>query len=330
MMPTNVPPVYYEIEKRYREAQSAEEKIVLIEEMIRVIPKHKGTEHLIGDLRSRLAKLRTAPQSNKGPGRHESTFRISKEGAGQVVIVGLPNVGKSALVAMLTHATPEVAAYPYTTWEPTPGMMMVQDIPVQLVDTPPLNPDHIEGEMIDLLHRADLIVLMVDLQSDPLGQAETAIALLEDHRIPLRARAAQGENGGPPTVPLLIVANKNDDESSDEDVQILRELLEGDWPLLGISVTTGRHIQAFQEAVVDKLDVIRVYAKPPGKPPDRSAPFIMKRGSTVADVAAKIHRAFLETFKSARIWGSGEFDGQVVSRDHVLQDGDVVELHVQS
>ena len=120
-MPTNVPPVYYEIEKRYREATSAEEKAALLEEMLRVIPKHKGTEHLIGDLRSRLAKLRTAPRSQKGPSRHESTFRISKEGAGQVVILGMPNVGKSALVAALTNATPEVADYPYTTWEPTPG-----------------------------------------------------------------------------------------------------------------------------------------------------------------------------------------------------------------
>jgi ribosome-interacting GTPase 1 len=329
-MPTNVPPVYYEIEKRYREATSAEEKIALIEEMLRVIPKHKGTEHLIGDLRSRLAKLRTAPQSKKGPSHHESTFRVSKEGAGQVVIVGLPNAGKSALVAALTNATPEVADYPYTTWEPTPGMMMVQDIPVQLVDTPPLNPDHVEGELMDLIHRADLIVLMVDLQADPLRQAETCIALLEEHRIPLRARAAEGEDVGPTPIPFLVVANKNDDESTDEDVQILRELLEVEWPIVSLSATNGRNMETFQRAVVDQLDVIRVYAKPPGKPPDLRAPFIMKRGSTVGDVAEKIHRTFLETFKWARIWGSGEFDGQVVSRDHVVQDGDVVELHVQT
>jgi len=328
-MPTNVPPVYYEIEKRYREAQSAAEKIELIEEMLRVIPKHKGTEHLIGDLRSRLAKLRTAPQSKKGPGRHESTFRIPKEGAGQVVIVGPPNVGKSALVAALTNAAPEVADYPYTTWEPTPGMMLVQDIPVQLVDTPPLNPDHIEGELMDLLRRADLIILMVDLQADALSQIEASIALLEEHRIPIHAQAAEDENAGQAPIPLLIVANKNDDENTDDDVRVLGELLEVEWPIMGLSVTAGRHIDEFQRTVIDKLDVIRVYAKPPGKAPDLNAPFIMKRGSTVADVAAKIHRTFLETFKSARLWGSGQFDAQVVSRDHVLRDGDVVELHVQ-
>ncbi|MGC9359323.1 MAG: TGS domain-containing protein [Anaerolineae bacterium] len=78
----------------------------------------------------------------------------------------------------------------------------------------------------------------------------------------------------------------------------------------------------------ERLGVIRVYSKAPGRPPDLDAPFTLEEGSTVADLAAKVHRDFYDQLKSARIWGKGVHDGQMVSRDHVLADGDIVELHV--
>jgi ribosome-interacting GTPase 1 len=328
-MPTNLPPEYYQVEKRFREAESPREKAALLEELLGTIPKHKGTDHLRADLRRQLAKLKSAAQAAKKTGRQTTAWHIEREGAGQVVLVGLANVGKSALVAALTNATPEVADYPYTTWTPTPGMMPFEDVQVQLVDTPPLDRDHVEGELFDLIRRADLILLVVDLQAEPIGQLEDTLALLEAHRIvPRRDNASPPAEGQPRPRPCLVVANKCDDEHSEADFQALRDLLSDDLPMVAVSVTTGRHLEDFKRAVLNHLAVIRVYSKPPGKEPDLSTPFVLKQGTTVEELAGRVHKDFLEKFKSARVWGSGVFDGQPVGRDYVLQDGDVIELRI--
>jgi ribosome-interacting GTPase 1 len=328
-MPTNLPPEYYKLEDLYREAQTTEEKIGCLEDMMSVIPKHKGTDHLRADLRRKIAKLKDAAQTRKKTGRQESPFHIDKEGAGQVAVIGPANTGKSSLVASLTNASPEVAPYPFTTWTPTPGMMQIENIQVQLIDTPPLDADHVEPELINLIRRADLLVLMVDLQAFPIEQLETAIAFLEERRIvPEHLRDRYAGEHRMVFIPLLVLVNKNDDESTDGDFEVLCELLEGDWPLIPISVGTGRNVERMKQAVFEKLDIIRVYSKPPGKEPDFSAPFVAEKGSTVEEFAGKVHQDFLQNLKSARVWGSATHDGQMVSRDHVLQDGDVVELRI--
>ena len=125
-----------------------------------------------------------------------------------------------------------------------------------------------------------------------------------------------------------MVANKCDDAALEEDFEVLYELLGDGWPLVAVSATQGRHFEALGQAIFDQLALMRVFARPPGREVDRTAPFVLTRGSTVADFAAKVHKDFLEQFKSARVWGSGAFDGQVVSRDHVLADGDIVELRM--
>jgi ribosome-interacting GTPase 1 len=328
-MPTNLPPEYFEVEKRYRAAGTPEEKIACLEEMFGTIPKHKGTDRLRGNLRRKLAKLKAATQTRKRTGRQVSAFQIDKEGAGQVAVVGPANVGKSALVAALTNATPEVAEYPYTTWTPTPGMMPIEDIQVQLIDTPPLNRDHIEPELMNLIRRSDLILLVVDLQAYPIQQLEDAVAILQEYRIvPLRQKDQHTEQRRLTFLPLVVLVNKNDDEDSDEDFEVLRELLGGDWRLLPVSATAGRHFERLRQVVFDELGIIRVYSKPPGDKPDLSAPFVMKKGGTVEEFAGKVHLDFRQKLKSARVWGSAEYDGQMVSRDHVLRDGDVVELRI--
>ena len=328
-MPTNLPPVYFEIEKRYRAAKTPEEKIACLEEMFGTIPKHKGTDRLRGNLRRKLAKLKAATQTRKRTSRQVSAFQIDKEGAGQVAVVGPANVGKSALVAALTNATPEVAEYPYTTWTPTPGMMPIDDIQVQLIDTPPLNRDHIEPELMNLIRRSDLILLVVDLQAYPIEQLEDTVAILQEHRIvPLRQRDQHAEQRRLTFLPLVVLVNKNDDEGSDEDFEVLRELLGDDWRLLPVSATTGRHFERLKQVVFEELEIIRVYSKPPGDKPDLSAPFVMKKGGTVEEFAGKVHLDFRQKLKSARVWGSAEYGGQMVSRDHVLRDGDVVELRI--
>jgi ribosome-interacting GTPase 1 len=330
-MPANLPPDYFEAEKRYRSAGSIPEKIACLEEMLSIIPKHKGTDHLRADLRRRLSKLKTAPRGKKGTSKRESAYHIDREGAGQVVLVGPANVGKSALVAALTHATPEVASHPYATWVPSPGMMPVDNVQIQLIDTPSLRRDYVEPELIDLIKRSELILLVVDLQAYPIQQLEDAVATLEEHRIApdhRRDRAPEPEGLRMTYLPLLVVVNKNDDEGTDEDLEVLRELLGEEWNLLPISAITGRHVERFKQAVFERLGIIRIYARPPGREPDFSAPFVMERGSTVEDFADKVHHDFAEKLKSARVWGSGAFEGQMVGRDHVLQEGDIVELRI--
>ncbi len=329
-MPANLPPEYFEVERRYREAESPREKIALLEELISTVPKHKGTDHLRADLRRQLAKLKAAAQSKKKPSRQASAFHITREGAGQAVVVGPANVGKSALVAVLTNADPEVANYPYTTWVPTPGMMPFENVQIQLVDTPPLDLEFNGGELFDLIRRADLILLVIDLQADPLGQMEDALTILESHRIVPRRRSTPptDQEGQPPAKPMIVVVNKCDDEDFDADYQALRELLGDDLPLLAVSAITGRNLEQLKHLVFEHLGVIRVYSKPPGKEPDLTAPFVLKKGTTVEELAGKVHKDFLEKLKTARIWGSGAFDGQPVGRDYVLQDGDIVELRI--
>ena len=328
-MPANLPPDYFEAEKRYREAKTAKEKIARLEEMLTLMPKHKGTDKLRADLRRRISKLKDGAQAKKGGAKQDSVFRIDKEGAAQAVLAGCANVGKSALLAALTNATPEVADFPLTTWTPLPGMMPVENIQIQLVDTPALDREYLEPELLDLIRRADLILLVVDLQTDPVSQLEHSVALLDDYRIvPARFRQRYAEQQRLTFIPFLVLANKNDDAATDENYEIFRELLEEDWPMLAVSAQTGRNLEEMKRVVFQRLEIIRVYSKAPGKEPDFSAPFVLKQGGTVAEMAAKVHQDFAENLKAARVWGKNVFDGQMVQRDHRLEDGDVVELRI--
>lgn len=326
-MPTNLPPDYYTVEKEFRVAKETDEKIALLEEMMQLIPKHKGTEHLRGDLKRRLAKLRDRTESTKGSGKHESPYHIPREGAGQVVVIGPPNVGKSSLVAAVSNAEPDIGAYPFTTWTPTPGMMTVRDIQIQLVDTPALSAEHIEHMLLDMIRRTDLLLLMVDIQDYPIQQLEETLALLAEHRIYPEAESEHREIERRTAFKrIIVVANKVDDEEGDADFEVLQELLGDDWHLLPISAQSKRYLTGLGEALFDALEVMRVYAKKPGHEPDMSAPFALKRGDTVEDFAIGVHRDLAEQLKSARVWGADVHDGQMVGRDHVLHDGDIVEL----
>ena len=326
-MPTNLPPEYFEVDKRYRAATSIEQKVECLQELLGTIPKHKGTDKLRADLRRRLSKLKVASQARRGVSRRDSAFRIDKQDAGQVIVVGPANVGKSALVATLTSASPEVADQPHTTWTPTPGMMPMEDIRIQLIDTPSLDREYVEPELVNLIRRSDLILLVVDLQTYPIQQLEYTIAFLDEHGIaPRRLKDRQTGERLTTFIPLLVVVNKSDDEDWDEDFEVLQELLEDDWPLLPVSATTGRNLERLKQEVFEQLEIIRVYTKPPGKEPDLGAPFILKRGSTMEEFAGKVHQDFFKNLKSARVWGSAAFEGQMVGRDHILRDGDVVEL----
>ncbi len=328
-MPTNLPPEATEAERRYRAATTIEEKIATLEEFISLIPKHKGTDHLRADLRRKLSKLRAAAQTRKGARKQLSPYHIDREGAGQVVLIGPPNVGKSSLLAALTNATPEVSPAPFTTWEPTPGMMEVENVQVQLIDTPPLHPDYVDPEMLNLIRRVDLILAVVDVQTHPEQHLSETVDILQANRIaPLHHRDRYPPEQRLVFKPLLVLANKCDDEEADEILAIFCELLEDEWPLLPVSAATGRNLNQLGREILDRLGIIRIYSKAPGKEPDYRSPFVMRRGATVAEFARQIHLDFYLNLKAARVWGTGVYDGQLVGRDHVLHDGDVVELRL--
>lgn len=327
-MPANLPPHYFEAEKRYREAKTPEEKIQALEEMLTIMPKHKGTDKLRAALTSKIAKFKAQAQQKKGGGRRDSDYLIEKEGVLQVAIVGAPNTGKSSIVAALTNATPEIADFPHSTWKPTPGMATFENVQFQLIDTPPITTDYIDPGMADLMRRADIIVIVVDVQSDPFHQYEETMEVLRSVRIyPNEASVPKDITKKPFIKKMLVLVNKVDTPKEEEDYEVFVELLNLALPCLPFSTLTDRYSENFLKKIYELGDIIRVYTKPPGKEPKLDSPFVLPRGSTLEDLAGEIHKDFLEKLKYARVWGTTVFGGQMVQRNYVLQDGDIVELH---
>ena len=329
-MPTNLPADYFNAEERFRSATTTEDKIKYLEEMMGTIPKHKGTDHLRADLRKKLSKLKTAATSKKTSKKQVSAYHINKEGAGQIIIIGTTNVGKSSLVANQTNADPEISAVPFTTWSATPGMMMIDNIQVQLIDTPPFSEEYIDPEFLNLIRRVDLVLIMIDLHAHPVQQLEFVLQKLQENRIAPKHMEGQIEvEGFLLHVPIIVVVNKFDSEEYEEHYQIFQELLGQEYPMVPVSVQTGHNMDTLKQTIFEKLGVIRVYSKAPGKDVDKTAPFVVDQGVQLGEFAGKVHKDFQKNLKSAKIWGtSADFPGQMVSRDHVLDDEDVVELQI--
>ena len=326
-MPTNLPAEYYKVEEEYKAAKDHQQKIQLLEELISTVPKHKGTDKLRADLRRKLSKMRSSGGGSKAA-RHETPYHIDREGAGQVVICGPANTGKSALVDAVTNAEPEVQPYPFSTWGPTPGMIEIENIQVQLIDTPALDRDFVEPEHIDLIRRADLVLLMLDLQDFPLEQLEWSVNYLAEHRIhPEHLQTEPAESRRVVHQPMLLVVNKVD-QGLQEDYEVFLQLLDEPWPAVPISVEEEWNLDSLRWTIFEALDIMRVYSKAPGRKADLDSPFVLPTGTTVVEFAAMVHQDFAKNLKAAKLWGSSEFDGQMVARDHVLQDGDVVELRM--
>jgi ribosome-interacting GTPase 1 len=326
-MPTNLPPDYFDAEKRYREAKSAPDKIAALEEMLAIMPKHKGTDHLKADLRRRIAKLMQS--GGKKAAAQRAAMTVQKEGAAQVPVIGTPNSGKSSIVNALTNASPTVAEYPFATHTIIPGMMEYENIQIQLLDTPPL----VSGSTLALLPpnlvRADALLVVIDLSGDPLLQVETITSELTGMRIGIGRTA--GESNDEEIIrhskKALIIGNKIDIEGAVENYELM-ELYRDDFPVLAVSAARGTGLEDLKLAIFRLLEVIRVYTKTPGQKPDMNDPIVLPMGSTLADAATEVHKDFAANLKFARIWGSGKHDGVMAKRDHILQDGDIIELHL--
>ena len=328
-MPANLTPQYKSAEERFRQATSREDKLAALREMMALLPKHKGTEKLQADLRHRIAKLEDEARHGSRGGHHHDPGHIPVEGAGQWVLLGAPNAGKSALLRALTHAHPEVAPYPFTTRVPLPGMMPFEDVQVQLVDTPALTREHVEPYVPNLVRAANGVVIVLDLAA---GDAEETLAVC--HAVLERAKIWPDDQPAPADAspllerrPVVRIGNKCDLDGDGTLAELNRQALGAGCPLQAVSATRGDGLEDLRRVLFERLERIRVYAKEPGKKPDLERPFVLGRGATVHDLARSIHKEIADRLKFARVWGTVRFDGQTVDREHVLADRDVVEIH---
>ncbi len=326
-MPANLPPQYFDAEKKFREAKTTAEKAAALEAMLAIMPHHKGTDKLRADLRRRLSKLKDEQEHKKGGGRG-ALFSVKREGAGQAALVGAPNAGKSQLLAALTHAEPEIADYPFTTQVPQAGMMAFENIQIQLVDLPPLTVDHTEPWVFNIMRNADCLLVLLDLSEDPVSVLETIRQLLRGQRIILQGDTEGNAEPGSFIKRFLLVGNKGDLPMAGENAAIFRECYGERFPIIVVSAKEGKEVEGLRQQLFSLLAILRVFSKRPGREADPGAPIILKQGSTVLDLAKEIHKDFVAKLQYARLWGSGRFDGQRVQRDYVLRDGDIIELHM--
>jgi len=326
-MPANLTPEYEKAELRYRQAATDEERIEALQGMLAAIPKHKGTEKMQADLKRRLSQMRRAEQRS-GHGEHKGPdpFHIPKSGAGQVVLIGPPNTGKSSLLAAATHAEAKIGNYPFTTVVPQPGMWQRDDVQIELVDTPAITAEHVPTGLMGTIHNADLICIVVEAGESALEQIEETLQVLAARGLNLRSVSCNQRDPAEPNVhPGLILLNKAE-ASSGVEVSTLQGLYPG-LNFLAVSARTGGGMAEWFRNLWDLLARIRVYAKEPGKAPDMHKPFVLPPGATVSDLARQIHRDLPERMRYARLWGHSRFEGQQVHKTETLRDRDVVEIH---
>lgn len=345
-MPANLSPDYKKAEQAYRAAANEAERLACLREMLRTIPKHKGTEHLQADIKSRIKQLTedlAAPK--RGGARSGPQYVIRTEGAAQIALIGPPNAGKSMLHVALTGSKADVGPYPYTTQEPVPGMAPCDDVQFQLIDLPPITEDYYESWFTNALQPADAALLVIDI-SDPdcTDHITTIIEQLDRRKITLTSEWPCLPSEAAPAVaepkdqsldpfrqrlPTLLVANKIDLNADPRDIDALSELTGHAFPALGVSAKTGQALASITSFLFEALGIVRIYTKTPGKQAEMKLPFTLRRGATVHDVATLVHKDIAGRLRYARAWGHEVYDGQQVGPDHVVRDRDVIELHMR-
>jgi ribosome-interacting GTPase 1 len=329
-MPANLPPQYFETEKKLKTARTAEEKIAIMEELLSIIPKHKGTEKLQALYKTKISKLRSQAQKKAAISRHGPTFHIDKAGAGQVIMTGFPNSGKSSLVKALTNANPDIGDYPFTTHTPSPAMMTYENIQIQLIDTPPITPEYFEPWHAELIKSADAVLLLLDLGSqNPLADLKELREKLKEKNIKL---VPEKQEISPEKQffwkRTLVIANKIDLPGLEESLSELRSTIDPSHNLITISALEKTGLEELKKGIFAILNVVRVYSKMPGKKVDMTDPYVFQNGDTLMDMAKTVHKDFSQKLKFARIWGQDKYQGQKVNHDYVLQDEDIIELHI--
>ncbi|MCW4020035.1 MAG: TGS domain-containing protein [Candidatus Bathyarchaeota archaeon] len=370
---------------------STPQKIKLMREFISLVPKHKGTSKLLANIRHRIATLERDLEKSKArkKGRRGRSFSVPKEGAGQIIILGPTNVGRSSLLASVTNAKVEVTPIYYATRKPVVGMLPYRDVQFQLVEAPALVEGASDGKMegpqiLGLARNADGLMVMVDLSRDPVeefrmtrseleqagimivksegevevtrrslgagvqvvgggviadGTLEDVRKLLNGYRISsalVRIRGNVTLDGIESSLfsssiykPTIVVANKMDAPGAGDKLRYIKEVLKGeDLSLLPVSCRKKRGLEELGNLLFQMLGIIRVYTKQPGAKERSEKPVVVEDGTTVIDAAKKLHSKLYRKFRYARVWGpSAKYPGQKVGSNHLLKDGDAIEIH---
>ena len=391
-MPTNLPP---EAKDKWAEVESTRnprEKIQRMQEFLSLVPQHKGTMKLRGQIKKKMSVLRKEMEEKKQKrgGRGGPKFFIEKEGAAQVALLGVTNVGKSCLLSAVTNAKIEVSPSPFTTRDPTPSVMNYMDVQFQIIEAPAIMPGSADGrawglQTLALARNADGLILMVDLSQDPVEQLELLLGELEKARILVnkprgrveidrrymgaglriilvgelldatiqeietlirsyRITDALVKISGQVTSeevedaifestvyrPAVIVANKMDLPASKTNLERLKSNVKDKIPIIPVSCEQKQGLEKFGNALFETLDIIRIYTKEPSAKEHSPRPFTLKQGATLADLAKSIHTDFKRDFAFARVWANRlVFSPQKVGLSFVLEDGDIVEIHVR-
>lgn len=329
-MPANLTPMYHKAEREFRRATTPREQLACLEEMLRLLPKHKGTDKLQADIKRKIKEARADVASGQ-TSRTTAGPSIPRQGCGQILVIGGPNAGKSQLVASLTNASPEVAAYPYTTRSMTPGMMPFEEVRVQLVDTPPVASGSLDPHLLNLVRATDLVVVCVDGSDDDSPQLAAAVVDELIARKTVLAEESQylGDDLSHLGVRSRIVLTRCQALDASLRLEFFRELADITVPAILFDSDDAKLIDSTRGQLFHSLGLVRVFTKRPGEPVDRSDPYTFSDGATIDDVAARVHKELVSRLRFAKVWSqSGDASGNTVGRDHRIADGDIVELHV--
>ncbi len=329
-MPANLPPQYFDVEKRLKETTDPGERKEIYEELLAIVPKHKGTEKLQALFKTKIAKLKVQMQKRPTVAHRGPTYSIEKSGAGQVVLIGPPNAGKSRLLKALTNADPVIADYPFSTHTPAPAMMLFENIQIQLIDTPPITPEYIDVWHTELVKNADAVLLVLNLGAqDPRADLSTVLAKLEEKRIMfVDDESAMYSSRQIPSRKVAVVANKKDLDPGGGRMRLLKTELDEDFLVTAVSAETGDALGDLKYRIFQMLCIVRIYSKIPGKEISRQDPYVLPSGSTLIDMAKSVHKDFAQKLKFAKVWGGNKYRGLKVTRDYLLQDEDIIELHI--
>ena len=390
-MPANLTPEAADKWALVEAARNPREKILRMQEFLSVVPKHKGTMKLRGRIKKKMALMRKdiEERKQKRAGRSGPKLFIEKEGAAQVALLGLTNVGKSCLLSVVTNADIVVSPVAYTTRKPEPGVLYFEDMQLQIVETPALMHGSSGGRAggllsIGIARNADGMILMVDLSFDPVSQLTLILSELEKARVLInkpkgrvdidrrymgaglrvilvgkildgnihdveallrsyRIGDAMVKIMGEVSLedvedsifestvyrPAVIIANKLDTKEAKKNLVQLKEFVAGRIPIVAVSCEKKEGLLNIGKVLFETLDLIRIYTKEPGVRKPSNRPFTLPRGATVVDLAKNIHTDFQKDFAFARVWSKRlKFSPQKVGLSFLLEDGDIVELHI--
>ncbi|MFW6026005.1 MAG: GTPase [Candidatus Woesearchaeota archaeon] len=364
-MPTNVTEEYNIAKRKYESASGPREKLAALELMYAEVPKHKGTEKLRSHIKKKISKTKDELEKQEKNQKSAYSLAVKKKGAAQVVILGTPNSGKSTFLKKMTNKDVEVANYPFTTKEPVVGMAFYEDAQIQLVEIPPVIEDFYsksEGaQLMNIARNSDLLLLMCNgSENIVLKEINNSLIKVNKKEKKINYKKGAGEL-------KVIGEEKVRDADYQEIIQVLREnnftgghvtiyeelsindivdiinpsviykpliyiINDGLYPGYDIDKEPKISINDPKDKIVKmiwkKLDALRVYTKIKGEEAS-DEPIILKRESTIEDLAKKIHKDFLRKFRFARVWGSSKFPGQKVGKDYILKDKDTVEIHLK-